>query len=272
MGNETPDISNDDLKKQIKNLKQELNDKKKEIDDLNNINKKDVNIILLENDLKNLEKTFDLKISKSDLKINHLRTYGILLISIITFILGYFGNEKIDDYINKKGNTILREKAEKEIILFNNALDKKVNGVFKELENSSKIVKENCIILEENNMKLSKMYSEEKTNVYLNTLKFLIIEEQYQDALLTISEAKQLKDINDEDKALIYGYECMVLKLLDKDTVESEKNFEEILKKDFFINNWHFKPLDNWLEKAKLSEEKKVYIKNIIDKLKSKQK
>ncbi len=66
--------------------------------------------------------------------------------------------------------------------------------------------------------------------------------------------------INEETEALALYIECVVKKLLGEDTSLSEREFSEIINRDFTIW-WDFSKLDSWLKSTDIDNETKTFIK-----------
>lgn len=93
--------------------------------------------------------------------------------------------------------------------------------------------------------------------VYLSRINIII--GNYDSALSVITKGLYLP-ISTEAEALALYIECVVKKLLGKDTSLSESEFSKIIKDDFTIW-WDFSKLDSWLENADVDDETKAFIK-----------
>ncbi|MCP4255658.1 MAG: tetratricopeptide repeat protein [Candidatus Scalindua sp.] len=98
----------------------------------------------------------------------------------------------------------------------------------------------------------------EDTYNYIYLSRLNIITDNYNSALAVITKALYLP-INTETEALALYIECVVKKLLGKDTSLSEREFSEIIKNNFTIW-WDFSKLDTWLENADTDGETKTFI------------
>ncbi len=99
----------------------------------------------------------------------------------------------------------------------------------------------------------------EDTYNYVYLSRINIITGNYDSALAVITRALYLP-INTETEALALYIECVVKKLLGKDTSLSEREFSKIIKNDFTIW-WDFSKLDSWLKNADIDDETKALIK-----------
>jgi len=91
---------------------------------------------------------------------------------------------------------------------------------------------------------------------------------RYRIATESLTQAYLLKP--DLKNSLILSYlDCIIRKLMDKDTSDSEKEFEYLLKEDIILE-WSFVEIEKWLSKTRISKDKKEYIKVLIDKMKVK--
>ena len=92
--------------------------------------------------------------------------------------------------------------------------------------------------------------------VYLSRIS--ILTGNYESALAVITRALSLPNKKETEALAIY-IECIVKKLLGTDTTLPEREFNEIIKKDFTIW-WDFSKLDSWLKNADIGDETKIFI------------
>ena len=88
----------------------------------------------------------------------------------------------------------------------------------------------------------------------------------YKSTLKTIAKASSLSYETD-DKAICLYLECIAKKMLDMDTSGCEKEFNEILKKDF-ETTWSFDEIESWLKDANIPTDKKSFIIEKTEQLK----
>ena len=105
---------------------------------------------------------------------------------------------------------------------------------------------------------------------YRNISESLIITGKYNEANRYIDKAVDMaSSASDMAKALFY--KCINMKLADQDTLKIEKQYDKILEEKFKIT-WSFKELEEWLETADISDDKKEFIRAKIELLKKKMK
>jgi tetratricopeptide (TPR) repeat protein len=96
-----------------------------------------------------------------------------------------------------------------------------------------------------------------------------IIIGNYKSALSAIKRTSDLS-LEREHQAVCLYLECIAKKMLGFDVSDSEKKFNEILKKDFEID-WSFDQIESWLDDTDIDEDKKAYIIEKTEQLKKHQ-
>lgn len=61
--------------------------------------------------------------------------------------------------------------------------------------------------------------------------------------------------------------ESIAKKMIDADTTDCERQFNQVLNEDFIIT-WLFDDIEDWLQRTLISEEKKAFISAKTDALK----
>ena len=96
------------------------------------------------------------------------------------------------------------------------------------------------------------------TGVYSNLFELQLVTGDYNNSLELVNEIlSSASDI--KDRVICLYFKCIIYKLLNKPTIEPEKQFNEILSEEFMLS-WSFNIIEDWLEKADISEETKQYI------------
>lgn len=103
---------------------------------------------------------------------------------------------------------------------------------------------------------------------YLNMAELMTITARYGDALQYLNTAMSLAT-ELKDKASCLYLTCIVHKLLEMNTSESEREFDKILEEDFDVT-WLFFEIDRWLQETALPENTKRFIITKTDLLKKK--
>ncbi len=93
----------------------------------------------------------------------------------------------------------------------------------------------------------------------LNISEHEIITGDYQSAMNRITNGLSLQTDTGSRATLLY-LECIVKKILNLDTFDSEAAFNKILK-NHFVLNWNFQKLESWLTKAKLERNTEGFIR-----------
>ena len=100
---------------------------------------------------------------------------------------------------------------------------------------------------------------QEISNVYLPLAEALIIVSEYDRALKILKEADiHIKDEN-YNKAIYLFLDCTAKKLLNIDFSNSESELNRLLKLRPFVR-WDFSAIHKWVDRAKISEEDRVFI------------
>jgi len=99
---------------------------------------------------------------------------------------------------------------------------------------------------------------------YQNLSELEIITGNYKNALKNITNSLSYEI---EDGAKCLYLECIAKKMLDMDTSDCEKEFNEILKKHFTIT-WSFDPIESWLKDSDITSDKKSFIIEKTEQLK----
>ncbi|MCX6583251.1 MAG: tetratricopeptide repeat protein [Candidatus Aminicenantes bacterium] len=106
----------------------------------------------------------------------------------------------------------------------------------------------------------------EYANPYLNLAELYIITNDFLKALETLHKASSLSlEVN--DRAIMLYLENIAKKMTDADTMDCEKQFNQVLNEDFTIT-WSFDDLKAWLQSTPISEEKNAFINEKTDALK----
>lgn len=109
----------------------------------------------------------------------------------------------------------------------------------------------------------------ENIQAYKNLSEVLIVKGAYDEALRktkkALEKAKETKDI-----IICHYLKCSSEKLLGKDTTESEKQIDQLIKEDFILN-WSFDGIENWLKDADIDKDTREFIIEKTDMLKAKQ-
>ena len=93
---------------------------------------------------------------------------------------------------------------------------------------------------------------------YSNLFEFQLVTGDYNNSLELVNETLSFtSDIN--NRVICLYFKCIIYKLLNKPTIEPEKQFNEILSEELMLS-WSFNIIEDWLEKADISEETKQYI------------
>lgn len=103
---------------------------------------------------------------------------------------------------------------------------------------------------------------------YINLIELSIVLKNYGEAQKNIKNV-YLIELNDKEKAIIKYFESIMCKIRDNNINELDKEFNKIIKKDFWIS-YSFNEIENWLKDAKLSEDIKKYIREKTELLKRK--
>jgi tetratricopeptide (TPR) repeat protein len=103
-------------------------------------------------------------------------------------------------------------------------------------------------------------------SAYKDIAELYIITGNYNNSLTTIKKTFDLS-LDTEDTAVCLYLECIAKKMLGMDVSDSEKKFNEILKKGF-QTSWLFELIESWLEEADIDEDKKAYIIEKTEQLK----
>jgi tetratricopeptide (TPR) repeat protein len=101
---------------------------------------------------------------------------------------------------------------------------------------------------------------------YTNISELKIITGKYKEALVSIQKILPLATTT-EHKAIGLYLDCIARKLLELDTSETEKAFDELLEQ-VFSANWSCHPIEQWLEEADIDEETKTFIAEKTEMLK----
>lgn len=99
---------------------------------------------------------------------------------------------------------------------------------------------------------------------------FYITKDDYESALNISTKALSYSFTKEQrkQKAVILYFDCIARKLLGRDTSVSEKEFNEILEKDFTLV-FLFNLSESWIKNANISEDAKSFIKEKTEMLKS---
>lgn len=84
-------------------------------------------------------------------------------------------------------------------------------------------------------------------------------------AIIALEKAKETDDI-----IICHYLKCISEKLLGKDTTESEKQIDQLIKEDFILN-WSFDGIENWLKDADIDKDTREFIIEKTEMLKAKQ-
>ncbi len=103
-------------------------------------------------------------------------------------------------------------------------------------------------------------------DAYQNLTELHIITGNCDKALITIRKALDLS-LDIDDRATFLYLECIAKKMLDVDVAECERDYNEILKKDF-ETTWRFDEIESWLTDADIDEDKKDFIIEKTEQLK----
>ena len=105
---------------------------------------------------------------------------------------------------------------------------------------------------------------------YNNLCALKITKNEYEKALNLAYDAYLVSKLN-KDKAVALYQKSIAEKMLNKDTKDTEKELDEILKKKFTIR-WSFEEIEKWLndQKGKIGKENINFIFKLTEKLKKK--
>jgi tetratricopeptide (TPR) repeat protein len=106
----------------------------------------------------------------------------------------------------------------------------------------------------------------EDTGITLNLVELLIITGDVPKALAFLHKASSLS-LEVEDRAIMLYLENIAKKMIDADTTDCERQFNQVLNENFTII-WSFDEIEDWLQSTSISEEKKAFINEKTDALK----
>jgi tetratricopeptide (TPR) repeat protein len=103
-------------------------------------------------------------------------------------------------------------------------------------------------------------------DAYENLAELYITLDDYKKALNIISAALR-QSLQLENRAIVLYLECIAKKMLDQDVSAKEKEFDDILKKNFRIT-WLFNQIEYWLSNTDIDKDKKAFIIQKTERLK----
>lgn len=107
-------------------------------------------------------------------------------------------------------------------------------------------------------------------SAHQNLAELKIVISENKEALEIIEKALKLDKTTEEEATLVY-FKCITYKLLNNDTTEIEKEFDEILAKDF-TTIWDFEAFEKWFAEAGLPPDTRKFIELKTAMLKKKKK
>ena len=163
-----------------------------------------------------------------------------------------------EDWYNKGLNELLRSNYSVAVVFFSNAINlnpkshaayHKRGDAYFSLKNYEKAIEDYDKFIE---------LEPESTLTYLIVSQIKIIVGNYESALDVIKKALSLS-LEKETKAMALYIECIVKRILNIDTSESENEFYAILQEDFITTGNLYK-IESWLKNAEIDDETKIFI------------